>query len=383
VVPWSDRGPPAPAALQRTLEAAVRDEVGAAAGAAHLPSQLARLAFPLTLGEQGGAGAEGLPAVLLGASGERGPGASERTSARHLRDFGRAALRTITALDEAPRRTGRPEAVLMARDKLLPGWAVRLVVGGLILPVGLAVLDAFARARRRREPVSMWLGWVAAGALPFALTAAFVVVLAAVGLIAEAPAPPDVQPVDGARAAAMAAALLALLLAWLGARPALLRALGVRGELERPGAAAALSLVGCAAVVVVWLANPFAALVLLPALHLWMLAVLSDPRPAAAAQVGAVAAGLALPLLVVLHYAQAFGLGPAGIAWNAVLLVAGGRLGVGGVLIWSLLLGCLASLLALLRARPARAERERETVRGPSSYAGPGSLGGTESALRR
>jgi hypothetical protein len=88
-------------------------------------------------------------------------------------------------------------------------------------------------------------------------------------------------------------------------------------------------------------------------------------------------------LLVALYYAHAFGLGPAQTAWNALLLVAGGRLGVGGVLIWSLLLGCLASLLALLRARPARAERERATMRGPSSYAGPGSLGGTESALRR
>jgi hypothetical protein len=51
---------------------------------------------------------------------------------------------------------------------------------------------------------------------------------------------------------------------------------------------------------------------------------------------------------------------------------------------WCLLLGCLASTLAIVWARgkaePAPAE---PTTRGPMTYAGPGSLGGTKSALRR
>ena len=136
--------------------------------------------------------------------------------------------------------------------------------------------------------------------------------------------------------------------------------------------------------IVVWLANPFAALLLLPALHLWMLAVLSDPRPAPAAQVGALAAGLAPPLLVVAPLrARVRARARRASRGTRSCWSRAGALGVGGVLIWSLLLGCLASLLALLRARPARAERDRVTRPRPLLLRGPGSLGGTESALRR
>jgi hypothetical protein len=54
--------------------------------------------------------------------------------------------------------------------------------------------------------------------------------------------------------------------------------------------------------------------------------------------------------------------------------------------IYSLLLACLlAAVLVALRSRPAAAAPEEQviTMRGPLTYAGPGSLGGTESALRR
>ena len=52
----------------------------------------------------------------------------------------------------------------------------------------------------------------------------------------------------------------------------------------------------------------------------------------------------------------------------------------------SLWLSCLAGLLVVLRVRhkvESQAEPERPRTRGPAGYAGPGSLGGTESALRR
>ena len=55
-------------------------------------------------------------------------------------------------------------------------------------------------------------------------------------------------------------------------------------------------------------------------------------------------------------------------------------------MIVSLWLACLAGLLVVLRVRrkvEAAAEPERLRTRGPAGYAGPGSLGGTESALRR
>jgi hypothetical protein len=50
----------------------------------------------------------------------------------------------------------------------------------------------------------------------------------------------------------------------------------------------------------------------------------------------------------------------------------------------SLLAGCaVAAVMIVLRPPPtASAGPEDVTVRGPLTYAGPGSLGGTESALR-
>jgi hypothetical protein len=48
-------------------------------------------------------------------------------------------------------------------------------------------------------------------------------------------------------------------------------------------------------------------------------------------------------------------------------------------------LGCVASVavLAVQAARQDRPQPAQVTVRGPVTYAGPGSLGGTKSALRR
>ena len=54
-------------------------------------------------------------------------------SRKRLQSFGRAALRTVTAIDAAP-PIARPTADLGVQTKILPGWAVRLVTGLLILP---------------------------------------------------------------------------------------------------------------------------------------------------------------------------------------------------------------------------------------------------------
>jgi hypothetical protein len=68
-----------------------------------------------------------------------------------------------------------------------------------------------------------------------------------------------------------------------------------------------------------------------------------------------------------------------------VLLLAGHAVGLVAVLEWSVFLGCgvVVSSVLLLASRQPRPEQAPVTVRGPVSYAGPGSLGGTESALRR
>jgi hypothetical protein len=97
--------------------------------------------------------------------------------------------------------------------------------------------------------------------------------------------------------------------------------------------------------------------------------------------------GLLLPAAALVYYAHALGLGPLGTAWSTVLLVGGGGIGIGGVIAASLVLGCVATLIAawFTAAREDRPSEVPITVRGPVTYAGPGSLGGTGtgSALRR
>jgi hypothetical protein len=96
-------------------------------------------------------------------------------------------------------------------------------------------------------------------------------------------------------------------------------------------------------------------------------------------------AGLAAPALVIAYYARSLGVDPFGLAWSGVLLVAGGHLGLLTVVEWSVVAGCAFSLvlIAARSAREAPAQEPPVTIRGPITYAGPGSLGGTKSALRR
>jgi hypothetical protein len=205
--------------------------------------------------------------------------------------------------------------------------------------------------------------------------------------------PPLAGAVDPAalpvNAAVLAVLGLVLVLGFLLRAPAA-RALGAPSsprDADVPGAAAALAVVLVAIAVTVWFVNPYTALLLAPAVHLWMLAAVPEtrwPRPLA---VLLVLAGLLPWLLVALHYASELGFGPAELLWTTVLLLVGGTAGPLGVLAWSGLLACLvAAIVIALRKRPRAPEPgddEPIRIRGPVSYAGPGSLGGTQSALRR
>jgi hypothetical protein len=147
--------------------------------------------------------------------------------------------------------------------------------------------------------------------------------------------------------------------------------------------------------IVVWVVNPFTALLLIGALHLWLLLISPVRQAGRVVSLAVVAIGLTPLVLLVAFYAHRFDLGAGDVAHTAVLMVAGGRIGVAGAFLWSVAFGCLAAgaLFALGSAEATTpgsgpfddwmGEPQGVTVRGPVSYAGPGSLGGTESALRR
>jgi hypothetical protein len=200
--------------------------------------------------------------------------------------------------------------------------------------------------------------------------------------------PPSALAFDGAAARAVAAVLLMLALAWL-TWPVLLRRFHLSARPQSEAAGVAMLTVLLAVGAIAWLVNPFAALLLLPALHAWLLIVSPELRPRAPVSLALVAIGL-LPLaLLMSFYAHQLDLGPGRVAWMAVLLLAGGHVGIPAVLLWSVALGCtVATALLAVSVRPSTLgpgsdDMEEVTIRGPLSYAGPGSLGGTKSALRR
>jgi hypothetical protein len=387
VVPWADDARIAPLQLRRTVEAAVQRETGARAGGIAPALQFTRLAFPLTLSDQGPFNTRGIPAVLLSAGGERPPAADQEVSEERLGGFGRAALRSMTALDRGADVPGASPYILIER-KLLPQWPVRLLGLALILPVLIAAIDGFARVRRRQQRVGRWFGWIAACALPFVLAVLLCRALAATGLldvVPPGPVPAEAIPRDGTALAALGSVLVMLALGWLGLRPLVLRYLVGRGDAGSPGAAAAVMLVLVAIALVVWVLNPYTALLLVPALHLWLLMVAPEVRLHPLARIALFALGFLPALLVAYAYARQFALDPLELAWMGLLLVAGGGVGLPAALGWAIVLGCAAGVLAII-VRTAGGGPDSEaaiTVRGPSTYAGPGSLGGTRSALRK
>jgi hypothetical protein len=392
VLPFSNSSDAAPESLQVTFDGAISQEVGTDSGAPSTAAQLAHLAFPLSTGEESPLNAAGIPSVLVQVSGERGPSAGEQVSATRLLNFGRAVLSATYALDEGPNiATSSGPHVLLGR-KLLPGWTIRLLVLALILPPLLVGVDAFARLRRRREPVRRWLAWVLLGGLPFLLCAIFAILLGVLGVVA-APASqllPGALSTDGSAPGAVASSALVLLLALL-AWPVLIRRLALPLRPSAEGAALAVLLVLLAVALLAWVLNPFACLLLVPAMHLWLLAAGAGRQAPVRGRLLALCTVLLglLPLALLLFvYARELGIGPGGLAESAVLALAGGQVGPLRALLWSASLGCVLTALLLAPSPESNADVAGEewldlSTRGPSSYAGPGSLGGTESALRR
>jgi hypothetical protein len=391
VVPFSDGFGSAPVQLQRTVADAIAREAGSAPGAPSAVGQLAHLAFPFAVGEQGALNARGLPAVLVQASGEAGPPARDALSAERLEGFGRGVLSAVDALDGAPDVSSAMQTGVLVQRKLIPAWALALLVGALLFGPLIVVADGFARLRRRREAIGRWMLWTLACALPFFAAALFACLLGWLGAVRAAPSAPVLPgalPFDGAAARAVIAAVLVLALAWL-VWPVLVRRLGLGVRPDSDAAGLSMLLVLLAVCLVVWAVNPLTALLLLPALHLWLLVASPELRPRPLGALALVALALVPLALLVTFYAHQFGLGPGGVAWTAVLLLAGGHVGVLGAMLWSLAFGCAAAAAMLALRAPTlppslgSEDPPEITIRGPLSYAGPGSLGGTESALRR
>lgn len=404
MIAWSNDAGRGSVGLERTVSASLREELGSVPHSEGAFAQFARLTFPIAPGASGVLLPEGLAAVRMSGSGELRPESSSRKlDVQRYGSLGRAALRVVSALDgtaEVPAHG--PPAYIQFAGKLLPPWPVRLLALALVLPALIASIDALARARRRREPVAAWLAWLLSAVVPFLVGLALALLLVLVGLATDAPpAPLDPRSVslDASAISVLVAVTLAVALVWLLSRTSVLRRERSLPDAAAPGAACVTSIALSLLTLVLVFTNPFAALLLVPAAHLWMLATLTDVRWRG----GVVLLGLGLlPVVAVgLYYLWRFGLGPVDGAWYLFLLVTGDQTGVfstAALVALAALTGSVASILWARarhgepaaprgggggRGRRGRPAEQQPSIFGPGGHAGPGAIGNARSTLGR
>jgi hypothetical protein len=193
----------------------------------------------------------------------------------------------------------------------------------------------------------------------------------------------------------LVATTLAVAVAWVLARSSVIRRAATLPDASAPGAACVASLAFCLLVLVLVFTNPFAALLLVPAAHMWMLGTLTE----ASWRTGVVmyVIGLLPIALVAAYYVVRLELGPIDAVWYLFLLVTGNATGVlttAALVVLAAIAGSVGAIL-LARARHGGFERDRgpgagrragrdepqPSIFGPGGHAGPGAIGNARSGL--
>lgn len=338
--------------------------------------QLIDLAFPFTLDEQGPLLAHGVPAMTLASGGERPPAAfsdqPSRLNAVRLGQLGQAAQQLLRWLDSGAELAPGTASYVYFGPRVLPGWAIELVLIAAIAPFLLAAVDLFARCRRRHIPLTpalrsyrsrfgFWL-WVAVVFELFAL----------LGFWPKAPAVPlplDASPATDWPVVALVGLGVLSGLGWLVARARLAARRPVSATDELAGTTAALLALAVVALMVV-ATNPFALVFLLPSLHAWLWLPHFRGRPLWA-RAALLAGGFLGPLLLLGSLALRYDLG-LDAPWYLAELAATGYVKLPALVIavgWLASAGQMAALAAGRYAPyPSAQERPprgplRETVR--------------------
>jgi hypothetical protein len=338
----------APIQLDLTAERAVGTQAGLTAEEEPAFTQLARLAIPSGLGEQAPLIADGVDAVAISSAGERPLATADDQlddlATQSVDAFGRSIQSAIGALDVADGAVVHgPSAHIELGRNLVPGWALATLALALLLPAGVAAVDGCARALRGRAGLRAGLAWGASRSVPFVGALAILYALVLVGLVPNPPFPfdPGVYP-TGARGAVTFALVV-------GVAVASAFALRFRRSAPAVGEAAipALGALTAAAGLVLWLANPYLALLLVPAAHVWLLAAGRPGAVGRAVRALVTLAAWAPAVAAAAAVAVALELGAAA-PWTMTLMVADGQIGLGVTLPLCFLAGALAGTLVLL-----------------------------------
>lgn len=325
------------------------DRTGGSADATPPPlRQALRLAVPQAFGDQAPLVDGGIPAVAFSGRPESPLRSTGEPTEERLALVGRSVESLIGTLEVADVVPGPDSGMALAGRRLRPVIA-RIALLLLALPVLVMAVDAFARARRARLRLGRGFRAVWWRGLP-AVVALFVAYLVSlVSLIPEpaagVPALPDSVSLDAPAAAGLVAVAIASFLAWLGSHRR------VRATQARPPEEAAAAVVAMAVLLMVlWVRQPYALLLALPAAHAALLAGLARRLW----QVGAAAAAALLPLVILcFSLAGTVDGSPVEAAWYLFATSVDGARGWPGPLIALLLAVCVWSIggLVAFRAR--------------------------------
>jgi hypothetical protein len=358
-------------ASQRVLEQAGRRPVHPSA-----LSQLVDLGFPFTLHEQGPLLAHGIPALTLTSGGERPPPAffdrPGQLDVVRLGQLGGAAQQLLGWLDFGAELAPGTSRYVYFGPRVLPGWAIELVLLAALLPFLAAAVDLFARCRRRHIPLAPALRSYRSRAALWLWIAVVFEVFALIGVWPGAPPvplPPDVSPATNWPVLGLLGLLVLAALGWLVTRQRLLPRRPATPTEELAGTTAALLALAVLALLVV-ATNPFALIFLLPSLHAWLWLPQVRARPLWT-RLAVLAAGFLGPLLLLASLALRYDLG-FDTPWYLAELIAVGYVKLPAVAIgvgWVAAAGQMTALtLGRYAPYPSAEERPprgpvRETVR--------------------
>jgi hypothetical protein len=352
-------------AAQRVLE-----QAGSRPAHAGALAQLVDLAFPYTLHEQGPLLAHGIPALTLTSGGERPPSAfvdrADRLDGLRLAQLGGSAQQLLRWLDFGAELAPGTARYIYFGPRVLPGWAIELVLLAALLPFLLVAVDLFARCRRRHIPLAPALRSYRSRAGFWLWVMVIFELFALAGVWPGAPAvplPPESAPATDWPVGGLLGLAVLAGLGWLVTRARLMPRRPASATEELAGTTAALLALAVVALLVV-ATNPFALVFLLPSLHAWLW--LPHVRTQSVwTRLAVLASGFLGPLLLGASLALRYHLG-LDAPWYLAELTAVGYVKLPAIVIaagWLAAAGQMTAL-AIGRYAPYPSARERPP-RGP------------------
>ncbi len=346
---------------------------------------LSRLAVPMGLGEQAALRDAGIEAVAISSAGERQLPADSRdavtASPTTLEASGSAVLNLLLTLDDADGAPADgPDSYIRLGDNLIPGWTLSVLALTLLLAPLLAAADTWLREFRVDWRTRRSAFWVIERAAPPLAALSLLYLLALFGLVPRPGFPYDPARFTAGSEAPIAFGVLAAAFVLAGL---LIRPMRTPLDIEPHTLAAAAGILCGFALLGIWLLNPYLALLLAPAAHVWLLPARAagPPRTVLVAIVAVLSAAGALAAFATVS--AHLDLGASG-PWNLLLMIADGQIGPVMSILWCALIGgliaCVAAAASAGRMTPPIAG---VPIRGAGSHAGPGALGATSSSLPR